>query len=79
MERKSSFFAFSLVLARSHVGARSIKVHIYLNPADLQIPLYNKMNDMEVVWKLLKVLTCNGSRTIDNFVRSLSGPSKPIR
>ena len=35
-------------------------------------------NDMEVVRKLLKVLTCNGSRTIDNFVRFLTGPSKPI-
>ena len=44
-------------------------------PADLQIlVLAITMNDMEVGRKLVKVLTCNGSGTIDNFVRSLTGP-----
>ena len=44
-------------------------------PADLQIlVLAITMNDMEVGRKLVKVLTCNGSETIDNFVHSLTGP-----
>ena len=44
-------------------------------PADLQIlVLAITMNDMEVGRKLVKVLTCNGSGTIDNFVHSLTGP-----
>ena len=49
-------------------------------PADLQIlVLAITMNDMEVGRKLVKVLTYNGSGTIDNFVHSLTGPPKPIR